>query len=65
MTKKELKTATNNKLIIDLASTYANLITNFNLGRGTVQHEKHLKDLQEEMLKRELLTQEDVDYLNR
>lgn len=65
MTKKELKTATNNSLIVDLATTYANLICNFNLNRGVIQHEKHLKDLMEEMLKRELLTQKDIDYLNQ
>lgn len=64
MTKKELKTATNNALILDLAETYAGLISNYNLGRGIIQHEKHLKDLEAEMLKRELLTQEDVDQLN-
>lgn len=64
MTKKELKYLENNKLITETIYTYAWLLQNDALGRGTKQLEKHFADCCEEMLKREIITQEDVDRLN-
>lgn len=56
MTKKEIKKAKDSALVEDLANTYGHLLLNLNLtDRGTTQLERHLKDLEDEMLSRGLL----------
>ena len=58
MTKKEIKKAKDCELVADLANTYAHLLLNLNsVDRGTKQLERHLKDLEDEMLSRGLLEQ--------
>lgn len=64
MTKKELKTAQDNEIIMDYISTYSRMVLNMNFKLRTKALEKHLFDLDAEMLKRGLLTQEQIDCLN-
>ena len=64
MKKSEIKNLKDNELIAEYVRTFANFETNWVLRRGTKQFWKHMKDLEEELLKRNILTQEDVDRLN-
>ena len=64
MTKKEIKTSSNNELIMETILTYSSLLSNYQQSRGTTQLEKHFDDLSSEMLRRDLLTQEQIDRLN-
>lgn len=64
MRKSEIKKAADNELIVDYVSSYSSLILNYNLGRGIKQHEKHCHDLEQELLSRGLLTEEDIKHLN-
>ena len=64
MTKKDLKECASNVLIVDAINTYANLIFNYNVGRGIKQYDKHFRDCCEEMIKRGLITEEDAKHLN-
>ena len=63
MKKSEIKTLSNNQLIVEYVSTYSWHDTNYFLGRGTKQLEKHLKDLEEELVKRDILTESDIEEL--
>lgn len=65
MTKQEVKKAKNHELIRETINTYGLLLMNYSQQRGIKQHEKHFNDCCEEMVKRELITQEDWDYLNK
>lgn len=65
MKKSEIKTLSNNELIVEYVSTYSFYDTNFLLGRGTKQLEKHLKDLEEELVKRDILTESDIEELHK
>lgn len=65
MKKSEIKTLPNNKLIAEYVHTFAFYDTNFVLRRGTKQLGKHLQDLEEELILRNILTKEDVENLNR
>ena len=65
MTKQEVKETENHTLIKETINTYAMLLVNFNLGRGTKQLESHFQDCCAELVKRELITQDDWDDLNR
>lgn len=64
MTRKEIGKAENNKLIVDYVQTYSLLTLKYNTGGGTKQHERHCVDLEKEMVKRGILTEEDVEHLN-
>lgn len=64
MRKSELKTAPDNEIILDLVQSYATACLNYNLDRGTKAIEKHLQDLNAEVLRRGLLTPEQVKKLN-
>jgi hypothetical protein len=64
MTKKELRTAQDNEIIMDYINSYCNYALNMNFGRGTKAIGVHLKDLDGEMLKRGLLTEEQIHKLN-
>lgn len=65
MTKNEIKTAHDSDLIMDYISTYSRAMLNENCGLPTKALDKHLKDLDCEMLKRGLLTQDQIDCLNK
>lgn len=64
MDRKTQKTATDSEIIVDYIWTFAEHMTNLNLGRGTERLMKHLKDLDDQMLKRGILSQEQIDRLN-
>lgn len=64
MTKKELKAAPDSEIIMDYISTYSRAVLNENLQQPTKALNRHLADLDAEMLKRGLLTQEQIDRLN-
>ena len=63
MRKTEIKTAKDNELIAEYVHSYAMLIVKYNLNRGTKQLEKHCHDLETELLKRGLLTEDDIEKL--
>lgn len=65
VTKKELKAATDSEIIVDYIQTYSSLSVNYCLQRGVKQLEKHLIDLDIEMVKRGILSQEQIDKLNK
>lgn len=64
MRKSELKTAPDSEIILDLVQSYATACLNYNLDRGTKAPEKHLQDLNAEVLRRGILTPEQVKRLN-
>ena len=64
MTKLEIKKANDSELIYDYILTYSTLVCNINLQMGTKRYQKHLEDLNAEMLKREILTPEQIANLN-
>lgn len=64
MRKAEIKAAKDNELIVEYVQTYSLLMLNTNLQMGTKRHEKHCQDLETELVKRGLLTEEDVKHLN-
>ena len=64
MKKSELKAAKDNQIIEDYVHSQIHLTLNLNHGGPTKALTKHLKDLDAEMLKRGLLTQEQIDRLN-
>lgn len=64
MTKVEMKTADDSQIIVDYIKSYSLFCTNDCLSRGTKAVCKHLKDLDAEMLKRGILSQDQINYLN-
>lgn len=64
MTKKEIKTATSNALIVDYILTNIRLVRNEIYQLGTKQLNTHIKDLESELLKRGVLTENDIRILN-
>lgn len=65
MTKHELKKVEEHELITESINTYARLLVNHYAKMGVKQLEKHWSDCCDEMIKRGIITKEDVDYLNR
>lgn len=63
MTKQAMKKAKDNELMFDYIQSYSILMLNLNSDRGTRQIEKHCNDLEEEIVKRGLLTEEQVKRL--
>lgn len=64
MTRVEMKTADDSQIIVDYIKSYSLFCTNDCLGRGTKAVCKHLQDLDAEMLKRGILSQDQINYLN-
>lgn len=64
MKRADIKNLKNNELIVEYVSTYSLYDTNYVLGRGIKQASKHLKDLEEELVKRCILTEDDIQKLN-
>ena len=64
MKKTEIPKARDNDLIEDYVSSYATLLLNYNASRGIIQVEKHCKDLETELLKRGILTEENIKALS-
>ena len=64
MNQKEIKIASNGSLIVDYVCTSNRFVLNLNLGGRTKADYKHLRDLEKEMLKRGMLTVEQIETLN-
>lgn len=64
MRKNEIKKAKDNELIVDLVLSFGIWCRNVNLGLGEKRLGSHCKDLEEELLKRGVLTEEDVRLLH-
>lgn len=66
MTKTEMKKAANNELIVAYVEAYSSFVLKYNekKGKGIKGLQKECHDLEAELLKRELLTEEDVRRLN-
>lgn len=64
MTKREIPKAKDNELIVDYVRTQTLLEANLITGRGIKQLLAHAHDLENELVKRGLLTEADVKYLN-
>lgn len=64
MKKTEIKSATNDMLVYTMIDKYGVLLLKSNYsGRGTKGIEKECKDIAEELIARELLTEEQADKL--
>lgn len=64
MRKSEIKKAKDNELLVDYISSVTSLHLNYNLNKKTEQLTKHCHDLEEEIIKRGILTTEDVRKVN-
>ena len=64
MTKQEIKKSKDNELIREYVSSYGQLWANWLTDRGTKQLSNHCKDLEAELLNRNILTEEDIRILN-
>lgn len=64
MTKKEIKNLADNTLIMEYVLTYSHRDSNFVLGRGTEQLSKQAKNFEDELIRRNILTEADVAKLN-
>lgn len=64
MKKNEITKAKDNELIVEYVKSYSSLCLNENLQLGTKQLSKHCVDLEAELLKREILTENDIKILS-
>ena len=60
MDRKSLKVATDKEVLIDFINTYAEFCVNMNLSRGTQRLWKHWIDLDKEMVKRGIFTEDEI-----
>lgn len=65
MRKTEIKKATIGELIIDLVQTYSIAALNQNAGMPTKRANQHLTDLETELIARGILTNQQVETLNK
>jgi hypothetical protein len=65
MRKNEIPKAKDNDLITEYINAYATLLLNYNANLGTKQLEQMCKNLEAELLKREILTEENIARLNK
>lgn len=64
MRKTDIPKLADNDLITEYVSAYASLLMNTNMNMGVKQLEKQCSNLEEELLKRGLLTEENIKRLN-
>lgn len=62
--KNEIAKAKNSELVAEFARSYSAWCTNYMLNRGTKQVQAHCNDVAKELVKRGLLTEEDVKKFN-
>lgn len=65
MKKSEIKKATNAEIVYEYAIMYSLLCDNYNTGRSTKTYEQRCRNLEDELLKRELLTEEQIEKLHK
>ena len=61
MVKAELKKASVNAIVVDLARTYAQVCLNYNDGKSTNRLDSHLRDICAELVKRGVLENGDAE----
>lgn len=64
MTKQEIKRATDNALIVEYIRSYHWSAQAERDGSPRKRIDAHCKDLEQEIVKRNILTDEDIKYLN-
>lgn len=64
MKKSEIKNLTDRELIVEYVRAYSHYDTNFILRRGIEQLAKQLRNIEAELIKRNILTEDDINYLN-
>lgn len=64
MNKREMKVVSDGDLIVEYVRACSELCQNFVLDRGTVVIHRHVKALEEEILKRGILNQRQIDRVN-
>lgn len=64
MRKSEIPKAKDNELVFEYVESYALLMMNYNEGKAIKQKQAHCNELEKELVKRGLLTEEDVKKLN-
>ena len=64
MNKREMKTVSDGDLIVYYVMTACEEHLNFNLGRGIVAIQRHRKNIEEELLKRGILTEKQIRRAN-
>ena len=64
MRKNEISKADNSELIVDYVISFSSLISNYNTNRGIKQLEAHCTDLEKEIVKRGILTEEQIKRIN-
>lgn len=60
MRKREIKKAKDNEIIVDYISSNISWHLNYNSGKSVDQLGKHCHDLEEEIIKRGILTSDDI-----
>ena len=60
MTRQELRNATDGAIIVDYIRTYSSLCLNENTGGGTKRYIQHISDLNKEVLRRGILSLEQL-----
>ena len=63
MRKADIPKAADNELIFEFVNSYAQLSINLNIGGGTKQLSALCAELGNELVKRQLMTQEQIDRL--
>lgn len=64
MNKREMKKASDGDLIVEYVKTAAEESSNYVLDRGTVQIQRHRKVLEDEILRRGILTEQQIKRAN-
>ncbi len=64
MKKSEIKNLTDEQLIVEYVLTYSKYDTNYLFDRGTERLAKHLRDLESELMKRNILSPASIQKLN-
>jgi hypothetical protein len=64
MNKKDIPKLKDNDLIEEYVSAYSSLLLNYNLNRGTKQYEGQCNAMEKELLKRGILTEDNIRRLN-
>ena len=64
MNKREMNTASDGDLIVEYVITAAEESSNFVLDRGIIQIQRHRKTIEEELLKRGILTERQIRRAN-
>lgn len=65
MKKSEIASLKDNELIVEYVRSTADLASNYVLDRGVKRLQSHCADLERELVKRGVLTEHDIEVLNR